>query len=41
VEVPDLRFSSCSLTLISMRIADAAQWWRDLRIEVVGKRPLR
>ncbi len=40
VEVPSLRFSSCALALVSIMVG-AWPWWRDVRMEIIGKRPLR
>ncbi len=40
VDVPSLRFSSCALALVSITVG-VGQWWRDVRMEIVGKKPLR
>ncbi len=40
VEFPNLRFSSCALALVSTTVG-AGQWWRDVRMEIIAKRPLR
>jgi hypothetical protein len=40
-EVPPLRFSSCTLALISLKVAAGAEWWREVHTEILKKRPLR
>ena len=41
VEVPNLRFSSCDLAFVSITVSGDAEWWRDVGMEVLAKRPLR
>jgi hypothetical protein len=41
-EAPSLKFSSCSAALLILHAAwGGGQWWRELYVEIAGKKPLR